>query len=241
MLLLKNITITTPKGRVLLNDCSFALNPNDRIAIIGEEGNGKSILCKLIVGEEPLPQDFIVSGSITRTEETIGYLPQALPSEYENVSMSRFLLADEYSNIDYNQLQESIPIFIELGLVLTADDYERTMNTFSGGERIKIQLAKIMAKKPTSLVLDEPTNDLDIKTLKWFEAFLLNSSIPCIFVSHDTALLENVSNRILHLQQTERKKVPVWALESLNYKDYICKRQADLKRQESMSIKQKKL
>jgi len=239
MLLLKNITITTSKGRVLLNECSFSLNPTDKLAIIGEEGNGKSILCKLIVGEKPLPQDFIVTGSITRTDETVGYLPQALPSEYENVAMSRFLLADDSGIIDYNQLQELIPIFIELGLVLTPDDFERAMNTFSGGERIKIQLAKIMAKKPTSFVLDEPTNDLDIRTLKWFENFLLNSSIPCIFVSHDTALLENVSNRVLHLQQTERKKVPVWALESLNYKDYINKRQADLERQESLSVKQK--
>jgi len=141
------------------------LNPTDKLAIIGEEGNGKSILCKLIVGEKPLPQDFIVTGSITRTDETVGYLPQALPSEYENVTMSRFLLADDYGIIDYDQLQELIPIFIELGLVLAPDDYERTMNTFSSGERIKIQLAKIMAKKPTSFVLDEPTNDLDIQTL----------------------------------------------------------------------------
>ncbi len=239
MLVLKNITITTPSDRVLLNNCSFSLNFTDKLAIIGEEGNGKSILCKLIAGELPLPKDFIVSGNIIRTDETIGYLPQALSNEDEEATMSEFLFTDATGSIDYNQLKEFISIFIELGLSLTPDDYDRTMNTFSGGERIKIQLAKLMYIKPTLFVLDEPTHDLDIRTLKWFESFLLRSTIPCIFVSHDTALLENVSNRILHLQQTERKKVPVWALESLNYKDYTEKRKADLKRQESQAVKQK--
>ncbi|PKM86920.1 MAG: ABC transporter ATP-binding protein, partial [Firmicutes bacterium HGW-Firmicutes-10] len=78
MLVLKNITIQTLKGRTLLHDCSFSLNKNDRLAIIGEEGNGKSTLCKLIVGVEDIRKNFIVSGTVVSDHQRLGYLPQTL-------------------------------------------------------------------------------------------------------------------------------------------------------------------
>jgi ATPase subunit of ABC transporter with duplicated ATPase domains len=87
--------------------------------------------------------------------------------------------------------------------------------------------------------LDEPTNDLDLPTLNWLEDFILKSNLSILFVSHDETLLKHCANRILHLEQTQRKTVPLWTLESLSYDDYLQKRQAGLTRQTALSTKQK--
>ena len=75
-------------------------------------------------------------------------------------------------------------------------------------------------KNPSLILLDEPTNDLDLETIELLESFILNSNIPIIFISHDQKLLENTSNRILHLEQVKRKTEMKWTLENIGYKEY---------------------
>lgn len=238
MLVLKNITIQTLKGRTLLHDCSFSLNKNDRLAIIGEEGNGKSTLCKMIAGVDEIRRDFIVSGTVVSDHQRIGYLPQNLSDQQLKDDVFSYIIDDPMLS-DY----EILPLFEKqlkkFNMTFRPEDYSRALSSFSGGEKIKIQLAKLLADEPTVLILDEPTNDLDLDTLKWMESFILSSSIPLIYVSHDSVLLSRTANRILHLEQTERKQKPIWTLESIGFEEYLAKRSYLLDRQENLARKQK--
>ncbi len=237
MLVLKNVTIQTLKGRTLLLDCSFSINKNDRLAIIGEEGNGKSTLCKLIAGVDEIRRDFIVSGNLITDHQRIGYLPQSLSDKQNQSDVLRFLIDPNFP--DYTVLVQFEKQLKKFNMEFNEEDYQRPLSSFSGGEKIKIQLAKLLIEEPTVMILDEPTNDLDIDTLRWMETFILNSSIPLIYVSHDSVLLAKTANRILHLEQTERKQKPLWTLESIGFKEYLAKRSFLLDRQGNLARKQK--
>jgi len=239
MLALQNITITTPKGRVLIQDLTFSIQPGDKMAIIGEEGNGKSTLCKRIARPQSLDEHFIVEGNIQCDPERIAYLPQQL-EEYElSESISDFMMRDQAGNIDYDRLAEVKRWLGKFNIFYEESRFDEPFRNFSGGERIKIQLARLMTMRPELLILDEPTNDLDIPTLKWLENFILTSELPILFVSHDEALLSKCANRILHLEQTEKKAVPLWTCVSIGYEAYLASRSYNLQRQTNLSRKQK--
>jgi ATPase subunit of ABC transporter with duplicated ATPase domains len=140
---------------------------------------------------------------------------------------------------DYEVLVQFEKQLKKFNMSFSEEDYQRSLSSFSGGEKIKIQLAKLLTDEPTVMILDEPTNDLDIDTLKWLESFILNSSVPLIYVSHDSVLLSKTANRILHLEQTERKQKPLWTLESIGFEEYLAKRSYLLDRQENLAKKQK--
>ncbi len=238
MLVLKNITIKTLKGRTLLHECSFSLNKNDRLAIIGEEGNGKSTLCKLIAGVQDIRGNFNVTGDMYSDHQRIGYLPQQISEDQSQQEILDFLIEDPVFG-DYEILPRFEKLLMKFQMDFKETDYSRILSSFSGGEKIKIQLAKLLGDDPSILILDEPTNDLDIVTLQWLEHFILSLDIPLIYVSHDSVLLTRTANRILHLEQTERKQKPLWTLESLGFQEYMEKRTHLLERQESLAKKQK--
>jgi len=238
MLTLKNLSIKTHTNRILIKDLNMTLLKSDRLAIIGEEGNGKSTLCKLIVDQGMIDSSFTVSGQIRKDHIKIGYLPQTLCETVLKQPSMDFLLSDEAGHLDFT-IQADIKFWLsKLHVSLPLERWEDPLSRFSGGERIKIQIVKLMAQSPDLLVLDEPTNDLDLSTLHWLEDFILKSEQPILFVSHDETLLKNCANRILHLEQTQHKSVPIWTLESLSYDDYIQKRQSSLNRQLALSNKQ---
>ena len=97
-----------------------------------------------------------------------------------------------------------------LGLGFLRSDLERPTAEFSGGWRMRIELAKILLQRPEVLLLDEPTNHLDIESIQWLEQFLANSPGAVILVSHDRALINNVTNRTLEITcgQVVDYKVP---------------------------------
>ena len=99
---------------------------------------------------------------------------------------------------------------------------------------------KILYEDPDMLLLDEPSNDLDLKTLLWLEEFIRNTSLPLIFVSHDETLLENCSNGILHLEQLKRKKEAHISFERLSYAAYVESRNAYIDRNNRIAAKEKK-
>lgn len=239
MLTLRNITVTTNLGRVLIKDLGFSIVKGDKLAIIGEEGNGKSTLCKMIVDPSLIDTSFKISGRVEKESIRIGYLPQYPEPQRLNLPISDLLLKDSDGNLDYSK-QSEIKIWLKrLNIDLPEERWDEPLSRFSGGERIKIQVAKIMSDSPDLLVLDEPTNDLDIPTLEWLERFILESNQAILFVSHDETLLRHCANRILHLEQTQRKTVPLWTMESLTYDDFLNKRQQVLTKQTTLSNKQK--
>lgn len=230
MLKIDNLTITTLKGRKLLDSFSFVLNDNDKIALIGEEGNGKSTILKIIAGID-VSSYVSYTGNII-TDSKIAYLKQSLDEDELDKNVLDYI--DE--EMDYNHLYS---VFTNLNI----DEsllYERNMRSLSGGERIKIALLKIVYQDPDILLLDEPTNDLDIKTLIWLENFINNSSLPIIFISHDEILLENCANGILHLEQFKRKTEPMITFSGNGYKQYIQYRNDYIEKNNMIARKEKK-
>ena len=83
---------------------------------------------------------------------------------------------------------------------------EQSVGTLSGGERLKLQLSRLLFDRPTILLLDEPSSDLDISTLQWLEGFLNSYKGIILYISHDEMLLENTANVILHLEHPREGK-----------------------------------
>ena len=83
---------------------------------------------------------------------------------------------------------------------LSDEILEQTINTLSGGEKVKVSILKLLLNEYDILFLDEPTNDLDIETLEWLENFINNTNKPIIYISHDETLLSKTANIILHLE-----------------------------------------
>ena len=197
MLNISHLTITTLKGRVLLKDFSFTLNKGDKIALIGEEGNGKSTLLKILAGEDL--RDYVsVEGEIC-SRDVIAYLPQHIRKEEEELDVLRFIAGKD------NNTGKLYRLLNEIGIDRSILD-SRKMKDLSGGERVKASLARVLYEEPDILLLDEPSNDIDLQTMIWLEDFISSASQGILFVSHDETLLRNCAEGILHLEQLKRKQ-----------------------------------
>ena len=225
MIEIKNLNIKLRNSdRYLIKDFNFILNNKDKAAIIGEEGNGKTTFIKTLIFSEDILNYVEIEG-IINVPKNIGYLEQNLNELWLERNLREFFLKDNPDSEenyeiydDYNKLVE---VFNSLGLDLDLLESERKISTFSGGEKVKFQLAKIMIKNPEFLILDEPTNDLDIETLEFLEEFINNTDIPILYVSHDETLLENTANMIIHLEQLKRKTNVRNTVSKISYKDYV--------------------
>lgn len=209
MLILKHITIQDSKKHTLIEDLNYSLGNDDKVGIIGEEGNGKSTLLKAIYNRKLIEDYAAVSGIIDTDYKQTGYFEQQLSSTWEDAFLFEYLLKehskDEIQPEQYNDLQGMEALCAELGLKSDFLYGEQKIRTLSGGEKVKLRLLKLMMRKPDLLLLDEPTNDLDIHTLQWLEAFLVNLHIPVLFISHDETLLNRCATVILHLEQLNKK------------------------------------
>ena len=223
MLQIKDLTIRLIEDdRIIIKDFDFTLNKGDKVGLIGEEGNGKSILLKTIVDRENTEKFASISGEIYKNNEIIGYLPQSLPSEYKNMTSLAYLYHKlSYESVDYNLLYRYMNEFALPDDILSDD---RTMASLSGGEKIKFLLLVELIKDPSVFLFDEPSNDLDYESLLWLENFMEDLEIPLIFVSHDTALLKKVANRIIHLEQVRRRSLAKHTISNSRYDDYVTKR-----------------
>lgn len=218
MLVIKNLELYMKKDlRLLLKDFNFSLIPGDKVALIGEEGNGKSTLLKAIY-DESLIEDYIeIKGEIFKQKEIIGYLPQKLEEDILDIRVKDFLMENE-DTFDYNHFYE---LLRELNIEEDLAYRENKIRECSGGEKIKIQLLSLMLKNPTVLLLDEPSNDLDMESIISLEKFIKNAKIPIIFVSHDEVLIENCANTIIHIEQLVRKSEPKYTISRQKYQQYL--------------------
>lgn len=233
MLEAKNIDIII-STKYLIRSLSLTLKKGDKLAVIGEEGNGKSTLLRSLIG---LCEYAKISGTINLKGNTIGYLEQTFHKEQLNqiVFDYLFLNSEEY----YNKIS-SFYHFLE-DLHLDDSILEQHMSNLSGGEKVKIGLLKLLLNDYDILFLDEPTNDLDIETLKWLEEFILKTNKPIMYVSHDETLLSKTANMILHLEQIKKKTECRHTLLKIDYDTYIMKRMDSIskQRQEAKSEQRK--
>ena len=169
MLILKHITIQDSKKHTLIEDLNYSLGNDDKVGIIGEEGNGKSTLLKAIYNRKLIEDYAAVSGIIDTDYKQTGYFEQQLSSTWEDAFLFEYLLKehskDEIQPEQYNDLQGMEALCAELGLKSDFLYGEQKIRTLSGGEKVKLRLLKLMMRKPDLLLLDEPTNDLDFHTL----------------------------------------------------------------------------
>jgi ATP-binding cassette subfamily F protein 3 len=221
-------------GTTLFSDVSFAINENDKIALMGKNGAGKSTLLKIIAGEAK-PS----TGNISAPKEAIiAYLPQHLltidgatvveeaskafgeifkmKAEIDEIN-EQLTIRTDYESDDYMKLIERVSDLSEkfyaieevnyeaevekilIGLGFVREDFNRQTSEFSGGWRMRIELAKILLKKPDLILLDEPTNHMDIESIQWLEDFLINSAKAVVVISHDRAFVDNITNRTIEV------------------------------------------
>ncbi len=239
MLQIKNLTITHRKdNRVLMQDVSFSLNVGDKLAIIGEEGNGKSSLLKLIYDEKLIDGYLDYTGEIIKNNACIGYLPQEIQAEDKSLSAYEFMC--QCSMFYETEPAELAQIGRILRLPLDMFYSEQLVGEMSGGEKIKIQLARLMIQHPDVLLLDEPSNDLDIDTVCWLEGFICDAKVPILYISHDEVLLENTANKILHIEQIKRKTQSRVTLAKAGYREYVDRRMNSLSHQEQVARSERK-
>ena len=219
MLQIKNLTITHKKDlRIILDDFSCTLNDGDKAVIIGEEGNGKSTLLKWIYDNKLVDDYCETKGKLIKSNEHIAYLPQELPTEYLKLSVYDYFMKEE------NFLSQTPKALSKMAkdFNLPSDFFyrEQLMGTLSGGEKVKAGLMKLLFSEPTVLLLDEPSNDLDVETLEFLEHIIKDWKHIVLFISHDEVLIENTANMIIHLEQIQRKTISKYTVARLSYPAY---------------------
>ena len=238
MLQVRKLHIAMKKDlRELVRDFTFALNPGDKAAIIGEEGNGKSTLLKLIYDENLVEGYVEWSGTIQKDGMILGYLSQELPEEDRDKTAYEFCCGEE-AFLDSSP-KEVADAAAKLRFPADLFYSDRKMGTFSGGEKVKLRMALLTLRRPDCYLLDEPSNDLDIETLEWLESFIRECPQPVLYISHDEMLLENTANVIIHLEQLRRKTLPRYTVARMGYRRYVEERLSKLAHQEQVARKER--
>ena len=221
-------------GTTLFSDVSFAINENDKIALMGKNGAGKSTLLKIIAGESKpstgaisapkeaviayLPQHLLTKDNCTVFDETAKAFAEIFEMKKEIDEINEQLtIRTDYESDGYMKLIERVSELSEKfyaieeinyeaevekvlkGLGFEREDFTRPTSEFSGGWRMRIELAKILLKKPDLILLDEPTNHMDIESIQWLEDFLINSAKAVVVISHDRAFVDNITNRTIEV------------------------------------------
>ncbi|MBC7422508.1 MAG: ABC-F family ATP-binding cassette domain-containing protein [Ferruginibacter sp.] len=227
---LQNVTFEFG-ARAIVEDATWHIQPNERIALIGYNGTGKSTLLKVLT-RQYLPN----KGSVEQGKETtIGFLHQDLLSfdtedsilevamgafervkelekEIEAIGLELERTGDETLAHDYSEKLHELEVLggydihhkteeILQGLGFTNDTLHKPYKLFSGGWRMRVLLAKMILMHPDVLLLDEPTNHLDLPSIEWLEKYLKSYPGAVVMVSHDRFFLDRMVTKIVELYQ----------------------------------------
>lgn len=232
MLEIKDLSISI-NGRYLIKNLNLILNNGDKLAIIGEEGNGKSTLLKSILG---ICEYTEIIGNINFKGNRIGYLEQSISDDKLDKKVYDFLFVSENDYYDkFNNLYKYLDL-----INLSDEILKQKINTLSGGEKVKIGILKLLLNEYDVLFLDEPTNDLDIEALEWLEEFINTTDKPIVYVSHDETLLANTANMILHIEQITKKTDCRHTLLKIDYDTYVEQRLRRLEHQTQIAKSEKR-
>ncbi|MDO4667324.1 MAG: ATP-binding cassette domain-containing protein [Streptococcus sp.] len=234
MLQLIDVTMLHVKDfKPVIKELTICINKGDKVAIIGDEGNGKSTLLKFLANPA-LIEDYIkVEGKITDSFQTRIYLPQ-LFEEDTTQTLSDYFFSDD--DLDYGMLYR---LADELGFDGNRFVTPQTLGSLSGGEQLKIQLIKKLSYDADLILLDEPSNNLDIRTLEWLEKYIQTSRKTIVFVSHDERLLERTANKVIHLEQIKKRSLARTSVHQLDYDSYITEREHHFQKEMQLSKKEK--
>ena len=243
-------------ARLLLQPASFRVGPGDRVGLVGRNGAGKTTLTRVLAGEgQPaagavtragevgyLPQDprtgdldvlardrILAARDLVEISRRLNLAAQRMASADEAVrdkAMRRYMSAEtEFLARDgYAATSQAASIAASLGLPERVLD--QPLRTLSGGQRRRVELARILFSDAATLLLDEPTNHLDADSVIWLRDYLKAYSGGLVVISHDAALLDQVVNRVFHLD-ANRSELDVY---NLGWKRYLQQRETDERR-----------
>ena len=186
VMVLENVSFAHPDGPFLVKDFSMVLQRGDRIGLLGANGTGKTTLLKLMLGGLVPSSGKVEEG----TRIDVAYFDQLR----HQLDLEKTVIDNVAEGRDFIEIDgQSRHVLSYLGDFLFSPQRARTpVKALSGGERARLLLAKLFSKPANLLVLDEPTNDLDVETLELLEEVLLTFQGTVLMVSHDRAFLDNV-------------------------------------------------
>ena len=229
MLSIENLSFYLGNKQLYMN-ASLFIKPKDKIGLIGYNGAGKSTLMRLITGElKPdsgsinLQKGFNI-GFLNQDHlsyKTSDSVRQVAMTAFNDIILLEKKLSEISKRIEENydeemlnemlQLQEKIEHLggydietktekVLAGMGFGKDDFDKPLEHYSGGWRMRVMLAKLLLQQPSLMLLDEPTNHLDIESIKWLEQYLINFENAFIVISHDRAFLNNIANKIVEVE-----------------------------------------
>lgn len=250
-------------GESLFENIQFEIRNNEKIAVIGNNGCGKTTLMKIIANEEELDSGVIHKASDCR----IGYLAQTTFANEENSVQEEMntvfkevldikeqleqiylkmendhseKLLNEYAHLQHSfeekggyTIQSSIET-IFTKFGFKHEDLERKIKTFSGGQRTRIAFVKLLLSAPDILLLDEPTNHLDLETIEWLEGYVKRYPKAVVLVSHDRTFINNVVDEIYEIEFGVMRHYVG------NYDTFLKMKETDIERQKSAYARQQK-
>ena len=243
-------------ARVLIEAATFRIGPGDRVGLVGRNGAGKTTLTRFLAGEgQPAGGSITVSGSVgylpqdprtgdleqpahdrilgargldeivRKIRETEGQMASADVTTAEQAMRRYSRLQEEFTaSGGYSAESEAAQISASLGLPERV--LAQRIGTLSGGQRRRVELARILFSGAETLLLDEPTNHLDADSISWLREFLKSHKGGLVVISHDAGLLEVCVNRVFHLD-ANRSELDVY---NVGWKAYLGQREADERR-----------
>ncbi len=256
-------------GRLVVEAASFTVRAKEKVGLVGRNGAGKTSLFRAIGGEASpiagkvsrkgafgyLPQDPRIAGvldgrtavshvlagrgldaAMTRIEK----LRLAVEEHASDEAISRFTRAEEKFRHDGGYAAESEVRSLAVGLGLAADRLDLPLNVLSGGERRRVELARILFAGSDVLLLDEPTNHLDIDAKAWLMKFLRNYRGALLVISHDLELLDEAITRVIHLDRPTEDAPGHLVEYKGTYSQYVAARAKDEARLAKLAVAQGK-
>lgn len=184
--------------QILLDNTGFQINPGERVGLVGRNGHGKTTLLNIISGNDHAEEGTISCPSGYR----IGFLPQKISFSKSRVIDEAILGLLEHDKDNHWKAEK-----ILAGLGFSENDFKKDPIEFSGGFQVRLNLTKVLVSEPDLLILDEPTNYLDITSIRWISQFLISWPREVLLVTHDRNFMDNVVTHIAGIHRQKIKKI----------------------------------
>lgn len=178
------------ESKNIFENANLQIHYGEKIVLIGKNGTGKSTLLKIIMNE-----DCEYTGEIKIGQSVnIGYIPQEIKFEDDNQTILNFF--EQFDNRNETEIRSSLAKYMFRG-----NDVFKKVSSLSGGEKVRLILAKLLKQNINFLILDEPTNHIDIETRELLEEAIKEYSGTVLFVSHDRYFINNLAERIVEVKE----------------------------------------
>ena len=182
-----DLSVFTPNGKKILDNVNIKIEAGERVAFLGANGTGKSTFVKTVMGIQHLQ---INGKCFVGPNVKIGYIPQII--EYSNGNQSLLEYFSKTVNLPEQNIRSILASF-----AFSVEDVKKRVQNLSGGERMRVKLAELLQQEVNTLILDEPTNHIDIPTKEVLEEALEDFGGTLIFISHDRYFINKFANKII--------------------------------------------